>query len=169
MFTLDKDWEGTKLNTLHDMLAFTCILPLIVESTVDIFRYLNHGRSIIRSDIEVVIRWIVGNSISLPTWVPDQGARINSVGEQLLSCPPGTFILGDVDRWSSGMRKYDLQLSYTVIHLGGNKAPDTALMLRLSDVDIRLCILPPLRCTKHIVVRARSVSMKLLCFSFLMH
>ena len=68
---------------LHTHTVYVAILPLIVKSTADIFRHPNHGRSIIRSDIEVVIRWIVGNSISLPTWVPDQGARINSVGGQL--------------------------------------------------------------------------------------
>ena len=73
------------------------ILPLIVKSTVDIFRYLNPALSIVLCDIEVVVGSIMGNGVSLPSWVPDQGAGINSVGEQLPSCPRGTFILGDID------------------------------------------------------------------------
>ena len=52
----------------------------------------------------------MGNSISLPSWVPDQGTRINSARGQPSSCPRGTFIFGDVDDRLSGMRKYHLQL-----------------------------------------------------------
>ena len=85
------------------------ILPLIIKSSVDVFRNPNPAPSIIRSDIEVVIGSIVGNSISLPSWVPDQGARINSARGQLSSCPRGTFISGDVDGRLSSMRKYNLR------------------------------------------------------------
>ena len=86
------------------------ILPLIVKSAVDILRYPNKTLSEIRSDIEDIIPCIMGNSISLPSWVPDQGTRVNSARRQPLSCPRGTFIFGDVDDRLSGMRKCHLQL-----------------------------------------------------------
>ena len=85
-------------------------LPLIVIFGTDILRYPNKTLSEIRSDIEDMIAWIMGNSISLQSWVPDQGTRINSARGQLLSCPRGTFVFGDVDGRLSGMRKCHLQL-----------------------------------------------------------
>ena len=95
----------------------TTILPLIVKSAVDILRYPNETQSEISSDIEVVIPCIMGNSISLPPWVPDQGTRINSVRGQLSSCPCGTFILRDVDGRLSGMRKHHLHVQFKLVHV----------------------------------------------------
>ena len=137
----------------------TLILPLIVKSSVDIFRDPNPALPIIRSDIEVVIGSIVGNSISLPSRVPDQGARINSVREQLSSCPRDTFILGDVDGRLSSMRKHNLQLLY-IVYTSTAKIIwyiIQKLMLQLttgSDVETcwkkkkKICVLPT-SCSKY--------------------
>ena len=85
-------------------------LPLIVKSAVDVTSNLNPTLSKISCDIEVVIASVVGNSISLLSWVPDKGVRINSVGKQVSSYPCGTFILGDVHGRSRGVSKHHLQL-----------------------------------------------------------
>ena len=95
---------------MYNNIICNTILPLIVKSAIDILRYPNKALSEIRSDIEDIIPWIMGNSISLPPWVPDQGTRINSTRGQPLSYPCGTFIFGDVDGRLSGMRKCHLQL-----------------------------------------------------------
>ena len=100
---------------MYNNINFVIILPLIVKYAIDILRYTNKTLSEIRSDIEDIIPWIMGNSISLPSWVPDQGTRINSARGQPLSCPRGTFIFGDVDGRLSGMRKCHLQLVSIII------------------------------------------------------
>ena len=85
-------------------------LPLIVKSAVNVTSNLNPALSKIICDIEVIIGSVVGNSISLLSWVPDQGARINSVGKQASSCPRGTFVSRNVDGWLGGVSKHNLQL-----------------------------------------------------------
>ena len=97
------------------MVYITDVLPLIVKSTVDIFRNPNPARSIIRSDVDVVTGSVMGNSISLQPWVPDQGARVNSVGEQTSSYPRGTFISGDIDDRLRSVRKHNLKLTNTLL------------------------------------------------------
>jgi hypothetical protein len=98
------------------MIIIVSILPLIVKSAVDVLRYPNPALSKVGSDIEMVISCIVGNSISLLSRVPDQGARINSGGEQPSSCPRGSFILGDVDGRLSRMRKHHLCSGRQLLH-----------------------------------------------------
>ena len=88
-------------------------LPLIVKSAVDVTSNLNPALSKIICDIEVTIGSVVGNSISLLSWVPDQGVRINSVGKQVSSCPCGTFILGYVDGRLGGVSKDHLKLQFS--------------------------------------------------------